>query len=202
MYSAPVKDLRFVLQRLLDVPALTQLPRYADYSLEVELEILSAAARFAADVLDPLNAAGDREGAQIGADGVTLPSAFRSAYQQFVGGGWTQLGADADIGGQGAPLVIATAVEEIWFGANMAFMLCPMLSRAALDALQVAGSPQLRAEYLPRLLSGEWSGTMILTEPQAGSDLGAIRTRAAPGGSLPPFRPEDFHYLRRARSDR
>ncbi|HLK71638.1 MAG TPA: acyl-CoA dehydrogenase N-terminal domain-containing protein, partial [Steroidobacteraceae bacterium] len=105
-----MKDLRFVLQRLVDAPALTQLPRYADYSLEVGEEILSAAGRFAADVLDPLNAPGDREGARIGASGVTLPSAFHAAYEQFIAGGWPQLAADADIGGQGAPLVIATAV--------------------------------------------------------------------------------------------
>src|SRR5579862_2266945 len=118
MYSAPLKDLRFVLQRVLDVAQLTRLPRYADYSTEVEDEILSTAARFASEVLDPLNAPGDREGARIGADGVTLPSSFQAAYQQFIAGGWTQLSADPDIGGQGAPLVIATAVEEIWFGAN------------------------------------------------------------------------------------
>jgi 3-(methylsulfanyl)propanoyl-CoA dehydrogenase len=182
MYSAPVKDLRFVLQRLLDVDALTRLPRYADYSVEVEEEILAAADRFAEDVLDPLNAPGDREGARLGAGGVTLPSEFRAAYQQFVAAGWPQLAADPEIGGQGAPLVIATAVEEIWFGANMALMLCPMLSRAAIEALQVAGSAQLRAKYLPPLLSCTWSGTMNLTEPQAGSDLAAIRTRAAPEG--------------------
>ena len=182
MYSAPVKDLRFVLQRLLDVAALTQLPRYADYSIEVGEEILSAAARFATEVLDPLNTPGDREGARISAGGVMLPSAFHFAYQQFTAAGWPQLAADADIGGQGAPLVIATAVEEIWFGANMAFMLCPMLSRAAVEALHMAGSPQLQAEYLPPLLSGAWSGTMNLTEPQAGSDLAAIRTRAAREG--------------------
>lgn len=182
MYSAPVKDLRFVLQRLLDVAALTRLPRYADYSIEVGDEILSAAGRFASEVLDPLNALGDREGARIGAGGVTLPSTFHSAYQQFIAAGWPQLSSDADVGGQGAPLVIATAVEEIWFGSNMAFMLCPMLSRAAIEALHVAGSPQLQSEYLPQLVSGAWSGTMNLTEPQAGSDLAAIRTRAVPEG--------------------
>ncbi len=182
MYSAPVKDLRFVLQRLLDLAALTRLPRFADYSPEVAEEILSAAGRFASEVLEPLNAAGDREGARIDTGGVTLPSAFHSAYQQFIAAGWPQLAVDPDIGGQGAPLVIATAVEEIWFGANIAFMLCPMLSRAAAEALHMAGSSQLQAEYLPRLLSGAWSGTMNLTEPQAGSDLGAIRTRAVPEG--------------------
>jgi alkylation response protein AidB-like acyl-CoA dehydrogenase len=182
MYSAPVKDLRFVLQRVLDVSALTRLPRYADYSPEVQHEILEAASRFAEDVLEPLNAPGDREGARMSANGVTLPSAFHAAYQQFIAGGWPQLAADADIGGQGAPLVIATAVEEIWFGANMALMLCPMLSRAAGEALHVAGSAPLQAEYLPPLLSGAWAGTMNLTEPHAGSDLSTIRTRAAPEG--------------------
>lgn len=182
MYAAPLKDLRFVLQQVLDAAALARTARYADYPIEVTDEVLNAAARFASEVLDPINSVGDREGARLGAAGVTLPAAFHSAYQQFVEDGWPQLAADPAIGGQGAPLALATAVEEIWFGANMAFMLCPMLSRAAIEALQIAGSESLRAQYLPKLLRGEWSGTMNLTEPQAGSDLAAIRTRAVPDG--------------------
>jgi 3-(methylthio)propanoyl-CoA dehydrogenase len=182
MYTAPLKDLHFVLQQLLDVASLTRLPRYRDYSIEVGDEILGAAARFATEVLDPINTAGDREGARIGPNGVTLPPAFRAAYQQFIGGGWSQLVADPSVGGQGAPLVLATAVEELWFGANMAFTLCPLLSRAAIEALYVAGSKPLQEQYLPPLLRGEWSGTMNLTEPQAGSDLAAIRTRAVAEG--------------------
>jgi acyl-CoA dehydrogenase len=182
MYAAPLKDLRFVLQHVLDVAALARRPRFADYPIEVDDEILNAAARFAAEVLDPINSVGDREGARLGAAGVTLPAAFHSAYQQFVEAGWPQLAADPAIGGQGAPLALASAVEEIWFGANMAFMLCPMLSRAAIEALQIGGSEQLRAQFLPKLLRGDWSGTMNLTEPQAGSDLAAIRTRAVSDG--------------------
>src|SRR5208282_6701352 len=133
-------------------------------------------------VLDPINGLGDRDGARWTADGVRMPVEFRRAYEQFIAAGWTQLSVDPVHGGQGAPLVLATAAEEIWFSANIAFMLCPQLGRGAIEALALAGSEALRAQYLPRMISGEWSGTMNLTESQAGSDLAAIRTRAKPQG--------------------
>jgi alkylation response protein AidB-like acyl-CoA dehydrogenase len=182
MYRAPLKELRFVLEQLLEVQQLSQFERYREYSSELTGSILEQAARFAEEVLAPINALGDRVGAQFSDGAVHMPAEFRSAYEQYVAAGWPQLSASAAAGGQGAPLVVAAAVEEIWFGANLAFMLCPQLSRGAVEALEVVASAQLRERLLPKLVSGEWTGTMNLTEPQAGSDLGAIRTRAVAEG--------------------
>ncbi len=182
MYHAPLQDLRFVLDELLDVQQLAALPRYADFSAELVASVLEQAARFAEGVLAPLNAPGDRQGAVWRDGAVRMPEGFRDAYQRYVADGWPLLAVDAQHGGQGAPLMLATAVEEICFGANMAFMLCPLLGRGAVEALSSAATPALQALLLPRLVSGEWTGTMNLTEPQAGSDLGAIRTRAWPEG--------------------
>ncbi len=138
--------------------------------------------RFGSGVLAPLNASGDREGAAWSPDGVTAPAGFRDAYRQYVEGGWPQLGIDAAHGGQGAPQLLVGAVEEIWFGANVALMLCPLLSRGAVEALLLVGASELQKTYLPKMFSGHWSGTMNLTESQAGSDLAAIRMRAVPAG--------------------
>ncbi|HEX9474266.1 MAG TPA: acyl-CoA dehydrogenase [Steroidobacteraceae bacterium] len=188
MYRAPVADLRFVLDSLLRAGELARFPRFSDYSSELVGAVLTEADRFAADVLAPLNGPGDRQGAAWTAEGVSTPPGFREAYRQYVEGGWPQLAIDTAHGGQGAPQVLSTAVEEIWCGSNVAFMLCPLLSRGAIEALLLAGSPELQAAYLPKMITGHWAGTMNLTEPQAGSDLGAIRTRAAPAGD---------HYLLR-----
>ncbi|HVN98719.1 MAG TPA: acyl-CoA dehydrogenase [Steroidobacteraceae bacterium] len=182
MYRAPITELRFVLEHLLDAGQLARLPAYADFSLDTAEAVLGEAGRFAEEVLAPLNQAGDREGATWTPEGVRAPGGFRAAYQKYVEGGWPQLGVDAACGGQGAPRVLVSAVEEIWCGSNVALMLCPLLSRGAIEALQLVGSEALKKAYLPRMLSGEWSGTMNLTEPQAGSDLAAIRTRAVPAG--------------------
>ena len=180
MYHAPLQDLRFVLDELLGMQQLAALPRYAEFSPELVGSVLEQAARFAEGVLAPLNAPGDRRGATFRDGAVQMPEGFRAAYQRYVADGWPLLAADAQHGGQGAPLMLAMAVEEICYGANMAFMLCPLLGRGAVDALTSAATPELQALLLPRLISGEWTGTMNLTEPQAGSDLGAIRTRAWP----------------------
>ena len=183
MYRAPLQEFRFVLHQLLDSGRLAVLPRYSDYSTELADSILEEAGRYGEQVLEPTNVVGDREGASCTPDGqVHLPASFRAAYEQFVSGGWPLLAVDTAQGGQGLPLMVATAAEEIWFGCNVAFTLCPQLGRGAAEALQVAGSGMLRTRYLPKLVSGEWTGTMNLTEPQAGSDLGAIRTRAVPDG--------------------
>jgi alkylation response protein AidB-like acyl-CoA dehydrogenase len=182
MYRAPLKDLRFVLEQLLDVQQLAQLPRYSEFSSELAGSILEQAARFAEQVLAPINALGDRLGAQFSDGAVRMPPEFRSAYRQFVAAGWPQLSAASQEGGQGAPLALTAAVEEIWCGSNLAFMLCPLLSRGAVEALETVASKSLRAQLLPKLVSGEWTGTMNLTEPQAGSDLAAIRTRASAEG--------------------
>ena len=112
---------------------------------------------------------------------VTAPG-FRDAYQQFAAGGWPQLGAPPEYGGQLAPQVLATAVQELWASANLAFKLCPMLTHGAVHALELSGSPAQKQLFLPKMISGEWTGTMDLTEPQAGSDLAQVRTRAVPDG--------------------
>ncbi len=148
--------------------------------------MLSESARFAEGVLEPLSRTGDREGAHWTEAGVRTATGFRAAYRQFTEGGWQQLRAPAQLGGQGAPLLLATAVQETWASANLAFKLCPMLTYGAIHALELTASAALKARYLPKMVSGEWTGTMVLTEPQAGSDLGLIRTRAVPqGGDLP-----------------
>ena len=182
MYRAPVDDLRFVLEDLLDAGQLAQLPRYREFSMELAAAVLAEADHFASGVLAPVNQQGDRVGASWTAAGVTAAPGFGEAYRQYVAGGWPQLGIDTEHGGQGAPHALVSAVEEVWYGANVALMLCPMLSRGAIEALLLVGSPELQKIYLPKLVAGNWSGTMVLTEPQAGSDLGAIRTRAVPSG--------------------
>ncbi len=182
MYRAPVDDLRFALEYLLDAGQLAQLPLYKEFSIELAAAVLAEADHFASGVLEPVNQQGDRAGATWTPQGVVAAPGFAEAYRQYVAGGWPQLGIDPELGGQGAPFVLVSAVEEVWYGANMALMLCPMLSRGAIEALQLVGSAELKKTFLPDMIAGNWSGTMVLTESQAGSDLGAIRTRAAPAG--------------------
>lgn len=182
MYQAPLRDLRFVLTELLGVARLAELPRYRDFSADLASAVLEEAAHFAQGVLAPINRTGDRVGATWRGGNVHMPAEFRSAYRRFVEGGWTQLSAPTEYGGQGAPVALSAAVEEIGFGANMAFTVCPLLSRSAAEAIESVASEELRLLLLPKMVSGEWTGTMNLTEPQAGSDLAAIRTRAMPDG--------------------
>ncbi|HEV7716748.1 MAG TPA: acyl-CoA dehydrogenase [Steroidobacteraceae bacterium] len=183
MYQAPLRELRFVMDELLGTQSLAGAAGLGDYSPELAESVLNEAGRFAEQVLEPLNQSGDREGAQWSAEGVTAPKGFKDAYQQYVAGGWPQLGADAGFGGQPVPHVLGSAVRELWGSANLAFKLCPMLTIGAVEALTLCGSAEQKAKFLPRMVSGEWTGTMVLTEPQAGSDLGLIRTRAAPDGT-------------------
>jgi alkylation response protein AidB-like acyl-CoA dehydrogenase len=182
MYRAPVKDLRFVLDDLLEVQSLSSQPGFEDYSTELAESVLSEAARFAESVLEPINQSGDREGARWTPDGVVTPKGFKDAYRQFVEGGWPQLGADPEYGGQSVPQALVTAAQEMWASGCLSFKLCPMLTQGAVEALQLCGSPEQKRKYLPRMVSGEWSGTMVLTEPHAGSDLGLVRTRGVPEG--------------------
>ena len=185
MYRAPLKDLSFVLNVLLGPQPLAGCPAYADYSADLADSVLSESARFAEGVLDPINRSGDQEGAHWSEEGVRTARGFREAYQQFVAGGWQQLRAPAHLGGQGAPMILATAVQETWASANLAFKLCPMLTYGAIHALELTAAAALKERYLPKMVTGEWTGTMVLTEPQAGSDLALIRTRAVPqGGDL------------------
>jgi 3-(methylsulfanyl)propanoyl-CoA dehydrogenase len=182
MYRAPVREMRFVLEELLGARSLAASAELADYSDELAQSVLEEAARFAESVLDPLNQPGDTHGARWTAQGVVTAPGFRDAYRQFVEGGWPALGALPQFGGQRAPRVLVSAVSEFWGSANLAFKLGPMLTHGAVHALELCGSAEQKDRYLPKMVSGEWTGTMVLTEPQAGSDLGQVRTRAVPQG--------------------
>jgi 3-(methylthio)propanoyl-CoA dehydrogenase len=182
MYRAPLRELRFVMEELLEAARLTACPDFADYSNELAASVLEEAARLAQDVLDPLNQPGDKEGARWTADGVVTAPGFRAAYQQFVAGGWPQLGTPPEFGGQRMPQVLVTAVQELWASSNLSFKLCPMLTHGAVHALELSGTQAQKQKFLPKMISGEWTGTMVLTEPQAGSDLAQVRTRAVPDG--------------------
>ena len=182
MYRAPLREMHFVLEELLQASRLAQLPDFAEYSSDVADSILEEAGRFATTVLDPINRSGDEQGARWTDQGVVAAPGFRDAYQQFAAGGWTQLGTDPEYGGQVVPQALVTAVQEIWGSANLAFKLCPMLTHGAVHALELSGTPEQKRTFLPKMISGEWTGTMNLTEPQAGSDLAQIRTRAVPEG--------------------
>ena len=182
MYRAPLREMRFVLEELLRAGSLSACPPFAEYSDELGRSVLEEAGRFAETVLDPLNQPGDAEGARWTPQGVVAAPGFRAAYEQFVAGGWPALGAEPRYGGQAVPRVLVSAVGEFWGSANLAFKLGPMLTHGAVHALELTGSEAQKARYLPKMVSGEWSGTMVLTEPQAGSDLGQVRTRAVPEG--------------------
>jgi alkylation response protein AidB-like acyl-CoA dehydrogenase len=183
MYRAPLRELRFVLEELLGSDRLSAFPALADYSSEVGASVLEEAGRFAETVLDPLNQTGDQHAAKWTPEGVVTPPGFKQAYEQFVAGGWPQLATAPAFGGQRVPHVLFTAVQEIWAASNLAFKLCPMLTHGAVNALLLSGSPAQKERYLPKMITGEWTGTMVLTEPQAGSDLARVRTRAVPAGS-------------------
>ena len=182
MYQPPLKELRFVLHDLIGDGRLSELPAFAEYSADFADAALEEAGTFAREVLDPINRVGDTEGAKWTPDGVVMPKEFKAAYNAFVEGGWPTLRGPQAHGGQGAPTVLGTAVEELWGSSNLAFKLCPMLTQGAIEALERCGTKKQKHQYLPKMASGEWTGTMNLTEPQAGSDLGAIRTRAVPEG--------------------
>jgi 3-(methylthio)propanoyl-CoA dehydrogenase len=183
MYRAPLRELRFVLEELLNSGSLATSALLADYSDELARSVLEEAGRFAETVLEPLNRPGDTAGARWTPEGVQSPPGFRDAYQQFAAGGWPALGGPPEFGGQQMPLVMVTAVGEIWGSANLAFKLGPMLTHGAVHALELSGSQAQKDLFLAKMVSGEWTGTMVLTEPQAGSDLGQVRTRAVPDGS-------------------
>ncbi len=182
MYRAPLRELHFVIEELLDSSSLAASAQLADYSDDLARSVLEEAGRFAETVLDPLNKPGDAAGARWTPEGVQAPPGFRDAYQQFAAGGWPALGGPPQFGGQPMPLTVVTAVGEIWGSANLAFKLGPMLTHGAAHALELSGSPAQKQLFLGRMVSGEWTGTMVLTEPQAGSDLGQVRTRAVPDG--------------------
>jgi alkylation response protein AidB-like acyl-CoA dehydrogenase len=182
-YAAPLKDMQFVMQELAGMERISALPGYEEASADVIEQILDEAAKFAGEILAPLNWNGDQEGARLEGHEVFMPDGFKQAYARFVESGWNGLDCDAEFGGQGLPKLLATPVKEMWKSANMAFSLCPLLTGGAIEALVLRGSDALKHTYLQKMISGEWTGTMNLTEPQAGSDLAAVRTRAVPQGN-------------------
>ena len=181
-YVAPLKDMRFLLHELAGLDAIAQLPGCEEATPETVDAILEEASKFASEVLDPLNYSGDQEGSKWHDGAVTTPKGFPAAYRKYVEAGWGSLPVAAQWGGQGLPRLVATPVEEMWCSANMSFSLCPMLTQGALHALELCGADHLQKTFLPKMASGEWTGTMNLTEPQAGSDLALVRTRAEPQG--------------------
>ena len=169
------------MNELAGLAQIAALPGYEEATPDTVAAVLEEANRFAADVLDPLNASGDREGARLLPDGsVKTPEGFKAAYRKFIEAGWNGINKPADYGGQHLPQLVAAAVEEMWHAANMAFDLCPLLTQGAIDAIELVGTDDQKSRYLPHMVSGEWTGTMNLTEPQAGSDLAAVRMRAEP----------------------
>jgi alkylation response protein AidB-like acyl-CoA dehydrogenase len=179
-YLAPVAEQRFVLDCIADLPGLAALPQYANASPDMVSAILDEAAKLAQNEFAPLNRIGDTTPTTLKDGVVTLPPGFAYAYAKYIEGGWAGLGVPEAHGGQGLPFALATAVQEQLTSANMAFALCMMLSQGAIEALAAHGSPAQQQAYLAKLVTGEWTGTMNLTEPQAGSDVGALTTRAVP----------------------
>ena len=181
-YVAPLKDMNFVLRELAGLAQVTSLPGFEEATPDLVEAILDEASKFAAGVLAPINYSGDQEGARWADKRVTMPAGFKEAYGQFVEAGWNGLACEAEYGGQGLPKLVAAAVQEMWKAANISFSLCPLLTLGAIEALTLSGSPEQKRKYLPKMIAGTWTGTMNLTEPQAGSDLAAVRTRAVPQG--------------------
>ncbi len=180
-YRPPLRDIDFVLDHIVDVAALAELPDFAHVDPELVGGLLDEAGRFMSEVVAPTNRIGDTEGAVRHDDGsVTVPAALHKAYEQYVAAGWNAVKAPPEHGGHGFPAAVGIAVQEMLTTANMAFSLCPMLTMSAILALQHHGSDEQKATYLGKLITGEWTGTMVLTEPEAGSDLGLLRTKAEP----------------------
>jgi 3-(methylthio)propanoyl-CoA dehydrogenase len=179
-YQAPIADMKFVLRELVDMNLIAELPGFSEMTADVADAVLEEAAKFAAAVLSPLNRSGDLEGVRWQKGEVLTAAGWKQAYARFAADGWNALSCPTEFGGQNLPRVLSALIEEMWNGANVAFALCPMLTRGAIDALELRGTEAQRDLYLPKMVSGEWTGTMNLTEPQAGSDLSAVRTRAVP----------------------
>ncbi len=179
-YRAPVRDMRFVLNHVVDLPAIAGLDGYEHADGELVDQVLEEAGRLAGEVLSPLNQAGDQQGAMLENGVVRTAPGFRDAYRRFVEGGWNGVPFDPEFGGGGLPWAVTVALSEMWNAANMSFALCPLLNQGAADLVAAHGSDRQKAIYLEKMISGEWTGTMNLTEPAAGSDVGALRAKAEP----------------------
>jgi 3-(methylthio)propanoyl-CoA dehydrogenase len=181
-YTAPVRDIRFVLEHVTPVRELAALDAYAHADPDLVFGLLEEAGRFSSQAIAPTNRDGDAEGARVEGDEVVLPDSFHRVYQQYVEAGWGALQHPVEFGGGGFPLTVSNAVKETVTSANLAFSLGPLLTTGAVYLLTHHGSEEQQQTYLPKMVTGEWSGTMNLTEPQAGSDVGAVTTRAEPAG--------------------
>ncbi|MEP4190695.1 MAG: acyl-CoA dehydrogenase family protein, partial [Sneathiella sp.] len=182
-YNAPVRDMKFLLHEVLGFEDLTKYDAFSEVDSDLADAIIDEAAKFAGEVLTPLNVVGDHEGCKRHVDGsVTTPTGFKDAYKQMTENGWTSLSMDPEYGGQGMPGMLQIAASEMWTSSNMAFAMYPGLTGGAIKAIQVGGSPEQKQTYLPKMMSGEWTGTMNLTEPHCGTDLGMLKTKAVPNG--------------------
>ncbi|MSP87546.1 MAG: acyl-CoA dehydrogenase [Alphaproteobacteria bacterium] len=177
-YAAPVQDMRFALEEVAGLAELAGLPGWDQAEPDLIASVLEEAGKLARDVIAPINRSGDIEGARLENGIVRMPRGFREAYAQFIAGGWNGLPFAEDIGGQNLPWAVSCAVQEIWQAANLSFGQYPLLTQGAIEALSRHGSPEQKKLYLSKMVAGVWNGTMNLTEPQAGTDLGALRTRA------------------------
>jgi len=180
-YTAPLRDMQFVMHELLKVESeLKAMPAHADLDAETINQVLEEAGKFCSEVVFPINQSGDIEGCTWNNGVVTTPAGFKQAYEQYVEAGWPSLGCDPEFGGQGLPLFVNNALFEMLNSANQAWTMYPGLSHGAYECLHEHGTPEQQSLYLPKLVSGEWTGTMCLTEPHCGTDLGILRTKAVP----------------------
>jgi len=178
-YRAPVEDVSFLLNDVFQIDRYNNLPGFSDASADVRSAIIDEAAKFSEQVLQPLNHSGDLEGCTRHDDGrVSTPKGFKDAFKQLADGGWLGLSAPAEFGGQGLPVSLSQTVNEFMMSANMAFSMYPGLTQGAMAALLVHGSPEQKKTFVPKMVAGQWAGTMNLTEPQCGTDLGLMRTKA------------------------
>jgi len=185
-YQAPLRDMNFVINELADLDTLAALPGYEDATPDMVEAILEQAAVLATEVFSPINYSGNEHGTFVEDGKVVSPPGFADAYRQFVENGWQGIGQPVEFGGQGLPFLVSSATAEMWYSSNMALALCPLLTSGAIEAIYQHGNEALKSDYLENIVTGNWAGTMNLTEPQAGTDLAAVRTRAVP---------EDDHYL-------
>ena len=181
-YRAPITDMMLALQHGAGLEQAVKAGHYGDFDNDISAAVLEEAGRFATDVLAPLNRVGDQNGVKLADNKVTTAPGWPDAYRRWAEAGWNAVSGPEDFGGQGLPMAINAVCTEIWSASNMAFGLCPLLTLGAIEALHAHGSDELKATYLGKLISGEWTGTMQLTEPQAGSDVGALRSRAERAG--------------------